>query len=70
MRRRPDSVWLEYRQYGMIAGTGRPDLSASELLALANGIALTATDATRAERLVLLIRQGTDTPSAPAGSTR
>lgn len=54
----------------MIAGTGRPDLSASELLALANGIALTATDATRAERLVLLIRQGTDTPSAPAGSTR
>ncbi|WP_275560157.1 TetR/AcrR family transcriptional regulator [Streptomyces sp. 5-6(2022)] len=38
--------------------------------ALANGIALTATDATQAERLVLLVRQGTDTPSAPADSVR
>ncbi|MEO3825350.1 helix-turn-helix domain-containing protein [Actinomadura sp. B10D3] len=52
------------------AGAVRPDLSASELLALANGIALTATDATQAERLVLLIRQGTDTPSTPADSAR
>ncbi|MGV9678605.1 TetR/AcrR family transcriptional regulator [Nocardia sp. NPDC003482] len=47
------------------AGTVRADLTASELLALANGIALTTTDATQAERLVLLIRQGTDTPSTP-----
>jgi AcrR family transcriptional regulator len=39
----------------------RADLTAAELLALANGIALTATDATQAERLVLLVRQGTDT---------
>jgi AcrR family transcriptional regulator len=45
------------------AGAVRSDLDASELLALANGIALTATDATQAERLVLLVRQGTDTPS-------
>ncbi|MFE4630343.1 TetR/AcrR family transcriptional regulator [Streptomyces mirabilis] len=52
------------------AGAVRADLNASELLALANGIALTATDATQAERLVLLIRQGTDTPSTPADSTR
>ncbi|MFD8815127.1 TetR/AcrR family transcriptional regulator [Streptomyces sp. NPDC059627] len=50
------------------AGTVRADLSASELLALANGIALTATDPTQAERLVLLIRQGTDTPSTPTDS--
>ncbi|WP_406089072.1 TetR/AcrR family transcriptional regulator [Streptomyces sp. NBC_01013] len=48
------------------AGTVRADLNASELLALANGIALTATDATQAERLVVLVRQGTDTPSATA----
>ncbi|MFF4836610.1 TetR/AcrR family transcriptional regulator [Streptomyces sp. NPDC001315] len=50
------------------AGTVRADLNASELLALANGIALTATDPTQAERLVLLVRQGTDTPSAPTDS--
>ncbi|GAA4216939.1 hypothetical protein [Actinocatenispora rupis] len=44
----------------------RADLTASELLAaLANGIALTTTDAAQAKRLVLLIRQGTDTPSTP-----
>ncbi|HEX3790603.1 MAG TPA: helix-turn-helix domain-containing protein [Pseudonocardiaceae bacterium] len=43
------------------AGAVRPDLTTAELLALANGIALTTTDATRAARLVLLIRQGTDT---------
>lgn len=52
------------------AGAVRADLDASELLALANGIALTATDATQAERLVVLIRQGTDTSPAPDGSTR
>jgi AcrR family transcriptional regulator len=48
-------------------GTVRPDLDPAELLALANGIALTATDATQAERLVLLVRQGTDTPAPGAG---
>ena len=52
------------------AGAVRADLNASELLALANGIALTTTDATQAERLVLLVRQGTDTPSTPADSIR
>ena len=52
------------------AGAVRADLNASELLALANGIALTATDATQAERLVVLVRQGTDTPSAQAGAIR
>jgi AcrR family transcriptional regulator len=46
------------------AGDVRADIDASELLALANGIALTAADAAQAERLVLLVRQGTDTPSA------
>ncbi|MFW6720672.1 TetR/AcrR family transcriptional regulator [Streptomyces sp. MAR4 CNY-716] len=48
----------------------RADLTASELLALANGIALTTTGATQAERLVLLVRQGTDTPSTPDDSIR
>ncbi|MGI5169905.1 TetR/AcrR family transcriptional regulator [Spirillospora sp. CA-253888] len=52
------------------AGAVRTDLTASELLALANGIALTATDATQAERLVLLVRQGTDTPSTPDDNIR
>ncbi|WP_064745145.1 TetR/AcrR family transcriptional regulator [Pseudonocardia acaciae] len=52
------------------AGAVRPDLTATELLTLANGIALTATDATPAERLVLLLRQGTDTSSTPTDSTR
>jgi AcrR family transcriptional regulator len=52
------------------AGAVRPDLNASELLALANGIALTATDATQAERLVLMIRQGTDAPWTPADGIR
>jgi AcrR family transcriptional regulator len=52
------------------AGTVRADLNASELLALANGIALTTTDATQAERLVVLVRQGTDTPSTPDDSIR
>jgi AcrR family transcriptional regulator len=42
------------------AGAVRPDLRAAELLALANGIALTTTDATQAARLVTLVRQGTD----------
>jgi AcrR family transcriptional regulator len=46
-------------------GAVRCDLEVSELLALANGIALTATDAAPAERLVLLIRQGTDTAQTP-----
>jgi AcrR family transcriptional regulator len=44
------------------AGAVRSDLDVSELLALANGIALTTADATQAKRLVLLVRQGTDTP--------
>jgi hypothetical protein len=48
----------------------RADLTASELLALANGIALTTTDATQAERLVFLVRRGTDTPSIPDDSIR
>lgn len=52
------------------AGAVRADLNAAELLALANGIALTATGATQAERLVLLVRQGTDTPSTPDDSIR
>ncbi|MGY0060196.1 TetR/AcrR family transcriptional regulator [Streptomyces sp. LZ34] len=52
------------------AGTVRADLNASELLALANGIALTTTDATQAERLVVLVRQGTDTPPTPDDSIR
>ncbi|MFG2600426.1 TetR/AcrR family transcriptional regulator [Streptomyces sp. NPDC048462] len=52
------------------AGTVRADLNASELLALANGIALTTTDATQAERLVVLVRQGTDTASTPDDSIR
>ncbi|WP_326778977.1 TetR/AcrR family transcriptional regulator [Streptomyces sp. NBC_01445] len=52
------------------AGAVRADLNASELLALANGIALTTTDATQAERLVVLVRQGTDTRSTPADSIR
>lgn len=43
------------------AGAVRTDLDTSELLALANGIALTAADATQAERLVALMGQGTDT---------
>ncbi|MCX5442887.1 MULTISPECIES: TetR/AcrR family transcriptional regulator [unclassified Streptomyces] len=52
------------------AGAVRADLNASELLALANGIALTTTDATQAQRLVVLVRQGTDTRSTPADSIR
>ncbi|MFC0038434.1 TetR/AcrR family transcriptional regulator [Actinomadura rayongensis] len=52
------------------AGAVRPDLSATELLALANGIALTATDAARTERLLLLVRQGTDTPALSADGIR
>jgi AcrR family transcriptional regulator len=52
------------------AGAVRADLNASELLALANGIALTAADATQAKRLVVLVRQGTDTPSTPDDGTR
>jgi AcrR family transcriptional regulator len=48
------------------AGTIRPDLAASDLLTLATGIALTTTDTTQANRLLSLIRQGTDTPSTPA----
>ena len=52
------------------ASAVRADLNTSELLALANGIALTTTDATQAERLVLLVRQGTDTPSTPDDSIR
>ncbi len=49
------------------AGAVRVDLDTSELLALANGIALTATDATQAERLVVLVRQGMDASSTPNG---
>jgi AcrR family transcriptional regulator len=52
------------------AGTVRADLNASELLALANGIALTTPDATQAERLVVLVRQGTNTPPTPDDSIR
>jgi hypothetical protein len=52
------------------AGAVRFDLDTSELLALANGIALTTTDAAQAARLVLLVRQGTDTPPAPADNIR
>ncbi|MEV0650188.1 helix-turn-helix domain-containing protein [Phytomonospora sp. NPDC050363] len=52
------------------AGAVRADLNASELLALANGIALTTTDATQAERLIVLVRQGTDTRSTPADGLR
>jgi len=52
------------------AAAVRSDLEASELLRLATGIALTSADATQAERLVLLIRQGTDTPSPPDDSIR
>jgi AcrR family transcriptional regulator len=52
------------------AGAVRSDLDVSELLALANGIALTTTDAAQAKRLVLLVRQGTDTPSTPNNSIR
>ncbi|MFJ9711940.1 hypothetical protein [Streptomyces sp. NPDC101234] len=48
------------------AGAVRADLDASELLALADGITLTATDVTQAGRLVVLVRQGMDTPSTPA----
>jgi len=39
----------------------RADLDVSDLLALANGIALTGADAGRAERLLLLLRRGMDT---------
>ncbi|MEV1010481.1 helix-turn-helix domain-containing protein [Streptomyces sp. NPDC049881] len=39
-------------------GAVRRDLDTAELLALANGIALTATEATPAERLLLLVQQG------------
>lgn len=52
------------------AGAVRSDLDVSELLALANGIALTATDAAQAERLVLVVRQGTDTRATADGTIR
>ncbi|POM25797.1 Bacterial regulatory protein, tetR family [Actinomadura rubteroloni] len=52
------------------AGAVRADLNVSELLALANGIALTTTDAAQARRLVLLLRQGTDVPPESADSVR
>ncbi|GAA3515547.1 AcrR family transcriptional regulator [Streptosporangium album] len=42
------------------AGAVRADLDTSDLLALANGIALTGADSDQAERLLLLIRHGTD----------
>ncbi|MFI6027982.1 TetR/AcrR family transcriptional regulator [Amycolatopsis magusensis] len=52
------------------AGAVRTDVTAAELLALASGIALATTDATQAERLVLLVRQGTGAPSTPDDSIR
>jgi AcrR family transcriptional regulator len=51
------------------AGIVRGDLSTSELLALANGIALTTTDPAKAERLLLVVRQGMDTPPTPDDRT-
>ncbi len=41
------------------AGAVRADLAVAELLALANGIALTAPDADRLDRLLTLVRYGT-----------
>lgn len=45
----------------------RADLDVSDLLALANGIALTSTDPDQVERLLLLVRHGVG--SAPSGRT-
>ncbi|MCW2919840.1 MAG: regulatory protein TetR [Actinomycetia bacterium] len=45
--------------------TVRADLEVSDLLALANGIALTGADADQTERLLLLIRSGTDPDPKP-----
>ena len=46
------------------AGTIRPDIEAWDLLTLATGIALAATDTTRAHRLLTTIRYGTDVSMA------
>lgn len=45
------------------SGTIRADLDVSDLLAVANGIALAGADGDQAERLLLLIRRGVDTVS-------
>lgn len=42
------------------AGAVRAEVSASDLLALANGTALTGVDSDQTERLLLLVRHGTD----------
>ncbi|MFR9721960.1 TetR/AcrR family transcriptional regulator [Streptomyces sp. MS19] len=49
------------------AGAVRRDLDVAELLALANGIALTATGTVPAERLLLLVRQGLAAQAADQG---
>jgi AcrR family transcriptional regulator len=50
------------------AGTIRADLGVSDLLWLANGIALSGADTVQADRLLHLIREGTDT-NASEGAT-
>lgn len=47
------------------SGAIRADLDVSDLLALANGIALTGVDTGQAERLLLLLRHGIDPGSTP-----
>jgi AcrR family transcriptional regulator len=46
------------------AGAVRPGVSAADLLALANGIALAAADPGQAQRLLGLVRAGTDAPGS------
>lgn len=46
------------------AGAVRAEVRAADLLALASGIALAGADARQIERLVALVRRGTDTPGA------
>jgi hypothetical protein len=50
------------------SGAVRTDLVVADLLTLANGIALAGPDTVQAERLLLLLRQGTGPP--PAETTR
>lgn len=47
------------------ATTVRAEIDVSDLLALANGIALAGADAGQTKRLLLLIRSGTDTDPTP-----
>jgi len=42
------------------SGTVRADVTASDLLALASGIALTSADADQIDRLLLILRRGTE----------